>query len=103
MLVSVFNKTVSGEQTCRQEDGEEDNFQFSYYTAGYSQRSACIGSTRIARRAGMALAISATHPNKSSTTQKVMGSAPLTPASSVPVNRAAASAMPAPRHTPSPT
>jgi hypothetical protein len=31
MLVSVFNKTASGKQTCSQEDDEEGDFQYSYY------------------------------------------------------------------------
>ena len=31
MLVSVFNKTAPGRQTCSQEDDEECNFQYSYY------------------------------------------------------------------------
>jgi hypothetical protein len=68
--------------------------------ARYSYLKASVGLILVARRAGTTLATSATAPKIATAKTNVTGSAPLTPASSVPVSLAADSANPAPIPTP---
>src|SRR5258707_7468844 len=66
----------------RKEYGEHEEHEW-YLTTGwatrYSQRSATIGSTFVALRAGIALASSATVPRKQESPMNVSGSKTLTP------------------------
>jgi len=69
-------------------------------TAGYSCRSAWIGSTRAALRAGTTHATTMIMAKSTAAARNVNGSAPLIPATICPVTGRAASASPGPATSP---
>ena len=71
-----------------------------YRGISYSWRSAIIGSTLMARRAGMQQAATATSVSETATAAKVSGSVGLTPNRRLLMKRVSASEVPRPMATP---